>query len=108
MAIRRVPHRRQLAIEDIAGHSSHIAKSNLGAALQFLDAIETTVDLLCQYPEAGGTVPTASPEANGLRAKLVTGFGSYVVLYFVTDETIDIARVIQGGQDLDNIALRSK
>ena len=77
MAVRKVPHRRRLAIEDIAGHSSHIAESNLDAALRFLDAIEATVELLCQFPEAGGTVPTARPEAEGLRAKLLNGFGHF-------------------------------
>jgi plasmid stabilization system protein ParE len=107
MAARKVPHRRRLAIEDITGHSSHIAESNLDAALRFLDAIEATVELLCQFPESGGTAPTARPEAEGLRAKLVNGFGSYVVLYFITAETIDIARVIRGGQELDMIALQS-
>jgi len=105
---RRTPHRRRLAIDDIAGHSSRIAESNLDAALRFLDAIETTVDLLCQFPEAGGAVPTTRPEANGLRAKLVNGFGNYVVLYFVTQEAIDIARVIRGGQEIDQIALQCK
>lgn len=104
----KAPHRRPLAIEDIAGHSNHIAKSNLDVALRFLDSIEITVELLCQFPEAGGTVPTTRPEAEGLRAKLVNGFGNYVVLYFVTSETIDIARVVRGGQELDQIALQSR
>jgi plasmid stabilization system protein ParE len=105
---RKVPHRRRLAIEDIAGHSSYIAESNLDSALCFLDAIEATVDMLCQFPEAGGVVPTTRPEAQGLRTKLVNGFGNYVILYFVTAETIDIARVIRGGQELDQIALQSR
>ena len=108
MPERRKPHRRRLAIDDIAGHSSRIAESNLDAALRFLDAIETTVDLLCQFPEAGGAVPTTRAEADGLRAKLVNGFGNYVVLYFVTPETLDIARVIWGGQEIDQIALHCK
>ncbi|WP_417740267.1 hypothetical protein [Rosistilla oblonga] len=44
-------------------------------------------------------MPTTRPEADGLRAKLVSGFGNYVVLYFVTSETIDIARVVWGAGD---------
>ena len=71
MPIRKVPHRRRLAIEDVADHSNRIAESNLDAALRFLDAIESTVELLCRFPEAGGLVPTSCPEAQGLRAKLV-------------------------------------
>ncbi|TWT98292.1 type II toxin-antitoxin system RelE/ParE family toxin [Stieleria varia] len=105
---RKVPHRRRLAIEDIAGHSSYIAESNLDSALHFLDAIEATVEMLCQFPEAGGVVPTTRSEAKGLRAKLVSGFGSYAMLYFVTPELIDIARVIRGGQEMDQIALQSR
>ncbi|TWT80376.1 Plasmid stabilization system protein [Planctomycetes bacterium CA13] len=107
MSNRRVPHRRQLAIDDIAGHSHHIAENNLDAALRFLDAVEATVELLSQFPEAGGAVPTSRLDADGLRAKLVNGFGNYVVLYFVTNETVDIARVIRGGQELDQIALNA-
>ena len=53
-------------------------------------------------------VPTTRPEAQGLRANLVTEFGNYVVLYFVTSRTIDIVRVIRGGQELDQIALQSR
>ena len=105
MSSRKVPHRRRLAIDDIAEHSQHIAENNLDAALRFLGAVEATVELLSQFPDAGGVVPTNRVDAIGLRAKLVNGFGSYVVLYFVTDETVDVARVIRGGQELDQIAL---
>jgi len=108
MPTRKVPHRRRLAIEDVAGHSNHIAASNLDAALRFLDAIESTVELLCQFPEAGGMAPTTRPETKGLRVKLVAGFSNYMILYFVTNETIDIVRVVRGGQELDQIALQSR
>lgn len=104
---RKVPSRRRLAVDDIARHSHQIAENNVDAALRFLDAVEATVELLCQFPEAGGAVPTNRADVNGLRAKLVNGFGTYVVLYFVTDETVDIARVIRGGQELDQIALNA-
>lgn len=86
-------------------HSDAIASHNLRSALRFLDAVEATVDLLCQFPEAGGVVPTSRPDANGLRAKLVSGFANYVVLYFVSDDAVDVARVIRGGQEIDEIAL---
>ena len=75
--------------------------------LKFLDTVELTVALLCQFPEAGGLIPVNRSDAAGLRAKLLSGFGNYVVLYFITDTTIDIARVIRGGPDLDRIALNA-
>ncbi len=107
MSARKSPQRRRLAVDDIAEHSQQIAENNLDAALRFLDAVEMTVELLCQFPEAGGAVPTSRTDARGLRAKLVNGFGNYVVLYFVTDDTVDIARIIRGGQELDQIALNA-
>lgn len=107
MPDQRVPHRRSLAIDDIAKHSQNIAENNLGAALRFLDAVESTVELLSQFPNAGGAVPTNRSDAKGLRAKLVNGFDNYVVLYFITEKTIDIVRVIQGGQELDQIAINA-
>lgn len=108
MSERKVLHRRRLAIDDIAGHSRYIAESSLDSALHFLDAIEVPVDMLCQFPKAGGAVPTTRSEADRLRAKLVNGFGNYVILHFVTEETIDIARVIRGGQEIDRNALGSR
>jgi plasmid stabilization system protein ParE len=107
MTARKSPFRRRLAVEDIAGHASRIAEDNLSGALRFLDAVEATVEMLCLFPEAGGAVPTSRVDADGLRAKLVNGFGNYVLLYFVTNEMIDIARVIRGGQELDQIALKA-
>lgn len=95
-------------MQDITELAHDIAENNLDAALRFLDSIEKTVELLCQFPEAGGMVPTTRPDTEGLRAKLVNEFGNYVVLYFVTSETIDIARVVRGGQELDQIALQSQ
>jgi len=71
MAPRKRPYRRQLAIDDIARHAQQIAENNLDAALRFLDAVETTIELLCQFPEAGGTVPASRADVDGLRAKLV-------------------------------------
>lgn len=44
-------------------------------------------------------------DANGLRAKLVSGFGNYILLYFVRGDVLDIARIIRGGQEIDQIAL---
>jgi len=101
----KVPHRRPLAIKDILKHSDEIAEHSLQSALRFLSAIEATVELLCQFPEAGGVVPTSRLDANGLRAKLVSGFGNYILLYFVRGDVLDIARIIRGGQEIDQIAL---
>ena len=63
MTVRKVPFRRRLAVDDIAGHSQRIAENNFDAALRFLDAVEATAELLCQFPEAGGGVPTNRADA---------------------------------------------
>lgn len=107
MAAQKVAYRRILAIEDIKSHSHYIAEHNLNAPLRFLDAVERMVELLCEYPEAGGVMPTRRTDASGLRAKLIIGFGNYVMLYFVNDEIIDIVRVIRGGLEVDEIALNA-
>ena len=107
MGARKRPHRRRLAIEDITSLTHQIAEHNVTSALRFLDAVEKTVELLSEFPEIGGVIPTTLKEARGLRAKLVHGFGNYVILYFITEETIDIARVVRGGIELDYIALNA-
>lgn len=108
MPARLVPHRRSQAIVDVNEHAAFIADADLDAALRYLDAIEATVEFLCKCPEAGGKVPTTSPETNGLRAKLVVGFSNYVLLYRVSEERLDVLRVVRGGQEIDRIALSAR
>jgi plasmid stabilization system protein ParE len=108
MASRNAVYRRPLAIADIVSHSENIAVHNLGSALRFLDALESTIDLLSLFPEAGGLVPVRRTELEGLRAKLIVGFSNYILLYFADENIVDIVRVIRGGQDLDSISLDAK
>jgi plasmid stabilization system protein ParE len=108
MASRNAVYRRPLAIADIVSHSENIAVHNLGSAVRFLDALESTIDLLSVFPEAGGLVPVRRTELEGLRAKLIVGFSNYILLYFAEENIVDIVRVIRGGQDLDSISLNAK
>ena len=86
-----MPHRRRLAVEDIARAFEPYCsvKSRNARNLRFLDAIETTVDsAVVNFRRLGGAVPTTRPEADWASiAKLVNvSLRNYVVLYFVTPE----------------------
>ena len=56
---------------------------------------------LALFPESGGPFATSVPELAGLRTKLVKDFPSHVVFYIERDDSIEVVRVLRGGQDMD-------
>lgn len=108
MASRKVVYRRPLAIDDVTSHSEAIAAYSLEAAFRFLDALESTLDLLSRFPEAGGVIPVHRKEMEGIRAKLIVGFSHFIILYCIEENHIDVLRVIRGGQDLHRISLNAR
>ncbi|MFM7975102.1 MAG: type II toxin-antitoxin system RelE/ParE family toxin [Pirellula sp.] len=108
MASRKVVYRRPLAIDDVTSHSEAISAYSLESAFRFLDALESTLDLLSRFPEAGGVIPVRRKELEGIRAKLVVGFSHFIILYCVEENHIEILRVIRGGQDLHSVSLNAR
>ena len=103
MTGKRICTRRPKAIEDIDGHVRHIATESITSALKFVDQIEETVEIIMQFPESGGRFVTQDQRLVGVRAKLVSQFPRYAVFYVVGQDTIEIIRVIAGGQEFDAI-----
>ncbi len=103
MVKRSIPKWRPKAWDDIESHAEFVGRGDKESGEQFLDRVEETVQLLCEHPELGGIFETANPKLSGVRAKLVRGFSRYVVFYLVLGDVIEIARVLGGGQDMDEI-----
>lgn len=96
MAEVRLPQWRPTAWGDIESHA--VSLGNAGQ--KFLDRVNETVELLCTHPQLGGKFESINPRLFGIRAKLVTDFPRYVVLYRPHAEAIEIVRVLVGGQDM--------
>lgn len=92
--------RHPKAAEDVEGHAMYIAEGSIDAALLFLERAEQTIKGLGLFPESGAPFPSRVPELAGVRTKLVKDFPNHVVFYIVRDETIEVVRVLRGGQNM--------
>ncbi len=101
MADRKQITRRPKAIEDVESHAMYIADGSIDAALRFLERTEQTIKGLVLFPESGRPFVTSVPELVGLRTKLVKDFPNHVVFYIERDDSIEVIRVLRGGQDMD-------
>ena len=52
------------------------------------------------FPASGAPFPSSLPELKGLRTKLVKDFPHHVVSYIEREKTIEIIRILRGGQDM--------
>lgn len=93
--------RRRRAVEDIDEHAAYIAERNPRAAYRFLDEVEQTFDVLRRHPGIGS--PRLDHVVSGLRAWPVSGFGSYVVLYFITHGAVQVVRIVHAARDLGEL-----
>ncbi|WP_146517046.1 type II toxin-antitoxin system RelE/ParE family toxin [Rubripirellula amarantea] len=92
--------RRPKAAEDVEQHAMYIADGSIDAALRFLERTEQTIKGLALFPASGAPFPSRVPELEGLRTKLVKDFPSHVVFYIEREETIEVIRVLRGGQEM--------
>lgn len=91
---------------DIADTASYIATELAApkAASDLLDKIEGAVERLQIFPYAHSIYPTEiDTRPFEIRAAFVE---SYVVLYYVVEETVTIARVVYGGRDIQRLLRR--
>ncbi len=89
----RLFHTRR-ARQDLIDIWAYIAREDPAAADRQLDRIDETCGLLAENPRLG---PERSDIRQGLRYFVV---GSYVILYRMVDNGVEIVRVVHGARDL--------
>lgn len=85
-------------VDDIA---AFIGKDSPGSAVRFFDAAWASFEMLTEYPRVGPVVEDVEPEWEGLRKWAIHGFLSYLIFYRITDDRLEIARVLHGAMNLD-------
>jgi len=76
----------------------YIAKDNVTAALQFLENLDATYDMLVEHPAIGHT--PVFDYIEGLETLVIKGFKHHHIYYRVLDDVIRIERVADGRRDL--------
>jgi toxin ParE1/3/4 len=87
-------------LEDVA---NNLAKQSLPAALRFLDAAELGFAQLANTPEIGGRYETDQPLLADLRIWSIPGFSKYLIFYRFRDQRVEVARVLHGSRDVDQL-----
>lgn len=72
-------------------------------ALRFVDAVDETIQAICDFPDLGGPWESRDGKDRGLRCRLVVGFENYVVFYRRHEQHIAVARVLHGARNLDDL-----
>lgn len=77
----------------------YIARRDQRAALRFRDRVQETVSRIVRWPNLGTERVTAT--GRHVRLRQVLRYPKFVIIYEVTDRTIDILRVVRGSRNLD-------
>ena len=84
-------------IEEII--SSYLKEGAEGAAISFIDALETAYAHISRHPGTGSTRYAYALELPGLRNWPLTRF-PHLVFYFERPDCIDVWRVLHGQRDI--------
>lgn len=85
------------AERDLIDIWTYIATDNPDAADRLLDAIADRIEQLRKHPRMGRLRPDIAADARFLP------IGNYVVLYRLTDEVVEIVRVVHGARDVTSL-----
>jgi toxin ParE1/3/4 len=85
------------AEEDLIDIWLYIAQDNPGAADRLLDEIEEKLSLLADHPQLGPARPDIAEECRYFSV------GSYLLLYRIILDGIELVRVVQGSRRLENL-----
>jgi toxin ParE1/3/4 len=89
--------RTRRARQDLVDIWRYIAQDNPAAADGLLDRIDAACQALLNFPELGSLRDDIRP---GLRYRVV---GSYLILYRIVANDIEIVRVLHGNRDLKRL-----
>jgi toxin ParE1/3/4 len=97
--------KRPIIIKDLMEIATYISYDNLDAGDRFLYAAEATFQLIARTPGIGRFSGFTHPQVAQLRQYPVKGFKNYLILYELTEEIIDIVRVVHGARNLEQMLL---
>jgi toxin ParE1/3/4 len=85
------------AIRDLDEICNYIAVQNSRAASQIFDRIRQKCKLVASFPNMGKTYPKLNPNLRGFVVD------DYIVFYYPSSDGINIARVVSGYRDLEDL-----
>jgi len=93
---------RAAALDELANLIEFIAEDKPGAARRVLEVIEQRVAHFATFPESAPLVANlASPQLAGLRRAVMAPYRTYVMYYFIREDSVEIVSVrrAEGGDE---------
>ena len=101
--------RRRRADQDVVEQVDYYLEEGVDAvALRFLDAVDAACHRLRDHPEVGPVRKVQNPRLAGLRLWFVPDFPEHLIFYRVTEETVEILRILHAKRDVDSILLEDE
>lgn len=100
--VRRVFKRPQAEC-DIEDCFVHIAKENLNAGLHFLEAVETDIKRLAEFPELGTKRKFQNRRFQQIRMWRIEKYKSYLIFYEIADDRLEVIRLLYASRDIKNL-----
>jgi toxin ParE1/3/4 len=97
--------RREAAKRDLIAQWVWYAETaSIEVADRFLQAAESTLELLATQPESGSPWPVSKVELQGMRRVPVSnGFEKILLFYFPLRDGVDLVRVVHGSRELSQL-----
>ena len=81
----------------------YLVEDALEAATRFLDAVDESIEAICQMPHIGAPKPLKNPILSGLRSWAVKGFEDIFIFYLDQPDALRVVRVLHGRRDIKRI-----
>lgn len=85
------------ASQDLDEISDYFLRRNIEAGEQFVDSFEQKCQNLVKFPKIGRSYAEIEPTLRGVL------LDSYVILYRVIEDGVEIVRVVSGYRDLESL-----
>lgn len=98
-------HVKPAATADVDNTAMYIAEDNPSAGQRFLAAVDECFGRLLTMPKLGREYDLGGFRLTELRSLPISGFANWLVFYRVTEDGIEIVRVLHGARDVDAVLL---
>jgi len=95
--------KRPQAERDIEECFVFIAEDNLDTGVYFLAAVEDSLEQLTKFPLLGREREFQDRRFQNVRMWRVKGFESYLIFYAVTENQIEIIRVLHSSRNIEEL-----
>ena len=87
------------AKQDIVAYGDYLAERDLSVAYRFADAVDATIEMLCNNPELGERL--RADLTGQIRYRTISGFRNYLIFYRRVDDILEIVRLLHGARDYE-------